>query len=74
MQAAERGSRRLEAAVGLAGPEALTGIMESLKLDSTERVDNLQTLKEIVLRLEHVAAGGQALRRTPDSPRLVRGR
>ena len=56
MQAAERGLRRLEAAVGLTGPEALARILESLKLDSIERVDNLETLKEIVLKLEEVAA------------------
>jgi hypothetical protein len=57
MQAAERGLRRLEAAVGRTGPEALASILESLKLDSIERVDNLETLKEIVLKLEQVAAG-----------------
>jgi hypothetical protein len=56
MQAAERGLRRLEAAVGLTGPEALARILESLKLNSMEKVDNLQTLKEIVLKLEEVAA------------------
>jgi hypothetical protein len=56
MQAAERGLRRLEVAVGLTGPEALARILESLKLDSIERVDNLETLKEIVLKLEDVAA------------------
>ena len=32
-----------------------TGVTE-LKLDSMERVDNLKTLKEIVLKLEEVAA------------------
>ena len=55
MQSAERGLRRLEAAVGLTGPEALAPILESLKLHSIERVDNLETLKEIVLKLEEVA-------------------
>jgi hypothetical protein len=56
MQGAERGLRRLETAVGIAGPEALARILESLKLDSAEKIDNLKTLKEIVLRLEQVAA------------------
>jgi len=55
MQGAERGLRRLEAAVGIAGPEALARILKSLKLDSMERVDNLETLKEIVLKLEEIA-------------------
>ena len=54
MQAAERGLRRLETAVGRTGPEALAGILESLKLDSIEKVDSLETLKEIVLKLEEV--------------------
>jgi hypothetical protein len=56
MQGAERGLRRLETAVGIAGPEALARILEFLKLDSAEKIDNLKTLKEIVLRLEQVAA------------------
>jgi hypothetical protein len=56
MQAAERGLLRLEAAVGLNGPEALARILKSLKLDSVEQVDNLEALKEIVLKLEEVAA------------------
>jgi hypothetical protein len=56
MQAAERGLRRLEAAVGRTGSEAMARILESLKLNSMERVDNLETLKEIVLKLEEVAA------------------
>jgi hypothetical protein len=52
MQAAERGLRRLEAALDSAGPEALTQILRSLKLQSIDRVDNLQTLREVVLALE----------------------
>ncbi|HVI04661.1 MAG TPA: hypothetical protein VM711_01025, partial [Sphingomicrobium sp.] len=55
MQAAKRGLRRLEAAVGLTGPKALARILESLKLNSIEGVDNLETLKEIVLKFEEVA-------------------
>jgi hypothetical protein len=56
MQAAERGLRRLEAAVGLTGPEALARVLESLKVNSIERVDSLEMLKEIVFKLEDVAA------------------
>jgi hypothetical protein len=52
MQAAERGFRRLNAALERVGPEALTQILLSLKLQSIDRVDNLQTLREIVLALE----------------------
>jgi hypothetical protein len=60
MQAAERGLQRLEAAVGVTGPEALARILDSLKLDSIERIDNLKTLKEIVLKLEEIARRKQA--------------
>ena len=49
MQAAERGFRRLDAALERVGPEALTQILRSLKLQSIDLVDNLQTLREIVL-------------------------
>jgi hypothetical protein len=56
MQAANRGLGRLEAAVGRTGPEALAHILRSLKLDSIQKVDNLERLKEIVLKLEEVAA------------------
>jgi hypothetical protein len=60
MQGAERGLRRLEAAVDITGPDALARILESLKLDSMERIDNLETLKEPVLKLEEIARRGQA--------------
>jgi hypothetical protein len=52
MQAAERGFRRLGAVLGRVGSEALTQILRSLKLPSIDQVDNLQTLREIVLALE----------------------
>jgi hypothetical protein len=52
MQAAERGFRRLDAALDRVGPESLTQILRSLNLNSIDRVDNLQTLHEIVLALE----------------------
>jgi hypothetical protein len=55
MQAAERGVHRLDAAVGNVGPEALTQILRSLNLQSLDLVDNLQTLREIVLALERAA-------------------
>ena len=57
MQAAERGFRRLDAALDRVGPEPLTRILRSLKLQALDRVDNLQTLHEIVLALEAAAQG-----------------
>jgi hypothetical protein len=57
MQAAERGFRRLDAALCSVGPEALTKILRSLKVQSIDVVDNLQTLREIVLALEAAALG-----------------
>ena len=55
MQPAERGFRRLDAALDRIGPEALTQILSSLKLQSIDRVDNLKILRQIVLALEAVA-------------------
>lgn len=55
MQAAERGFRRLEAALARVGPEPLQQILHSLKLQSVDRVDNLQTLHQIVIALEAAA-------------------
>jgi len=55
MEAAERGFRRLDAALGRVGPGALTQVLRSLKLQSIDLVDNLQTLREIVLALEAAA-------------------
>jgi hypothetical protein len=57
MQAAERGFRRLDAVLGSAKPEALTQILRSLKVPSIDQVDNLQTLREIVLALEAAVQG-----------------
>jgi len=56
MQGAERRLRRLEGAVGIARPEALARMLECLKLDSLDRIGNLETLKELVSKLEQVAA------------------
>ncbi len=55
MKAAERGFRRLDAALELVGPEPLTQILRSLNLQSIDRVDNLQALHQIVLALETAA-------------------
>jgi hypothetical protein len=55
MQAAERGLRRLDTALERVGPEPLTQILRTLKLQSLTQADNLQTLHQIVLALEAVA-------------------
>jgi len=55
MQSAERGLRRLEAAWNRVGPEALIPILRSLRLNSLAQVDNLETLKRVVLEVEKAA-------------------
>ena len=55
MQSAERGLRRLEAALNRVGPEALVPILRSLRLNSLAQVDNLETLKRVVLEVEKAA-------------------
>lgn len=55
MRSAERGLQRLETALDKAGHEALIPILKSLRIASLERVDNLETLKRIVLELEQAA-------------------
>jgi hypothetical protein len=52
MQAAERGLKRLEAALDRTGPEPLATILRSFNLDSLDRVESLDTLHKIVLMLE----------------------
>lgn len=52
MRSAERGLKRLEAALDKFGPEALVPVLKANRLTSIERVDNLETLKRIVLELE----------------------
>jgi hypothetical protein len=52
MQAAERGLQRLQSALERVGTEPLAGILSSLKVVSLERVDSLETLKQIVLAIE----------------------
>ncbi|MFZ0798469.1 MAG: Rad52/Rad22 family DNA repair protein [Terriglobales bacterium] len=57
MQAAERGFGRLDAALERVGPESLTQVLRSLKLQSIDRVDSLHALHQIVLALEAAARG-----------------
>jgi hypothetical protein len=57
MQAAERGLRRLDAALDRVGPEPLAKVLRSVRLQSLTKVDNLQTLHQIVLALEAAAQG-----------------
>jgi len=52
MQAAERGLKRLEAALDTTGPEPLATILRSFNLNSLDRVESLDTLHKIVLALE----------------------
>jgi len=60
LQAAERGIRRLDAALHITGPEALGSVLQSLRIASLDKVDNLETLKKIVLEMERTAS-----KRTP---------
>jgi hypothetical protein len=52
MQAAERGLNRLHSALEGVEAETLAGILRDVKVVSLNRVDNLETLKQIVLALE----------------------
>jgi hypothetical protein len=55
MRSAERGLKRLEAALDKLGPAALVPVLKEHRLTSIERVDNLELLKQIVLELERSA-------------------
>jgi hypothetical protein len=55
MRSAERGLRRLEAALDKLGPEALIPVLKQHRLTSIERIDNLELLKRIMLELEGAA-------------------
>jgi hypothetical protein len=55
MQGAERGLRRLEAALNRVGPEILVPILRSLQLQSLNQVDCLESLKQVVLAAEEAA-------------------
>jgi hypothetical protein len=52
MQAAERGLGRLQAVLERVGAGALNPVMRSLQLTSLDQVDNLETMKRIILALE----------------------
>ena len=52
MQAAERGLQRLKSALERVGTDPLPRILKSLRVVSLEKVDSLETLKQIVLTLE----------------------
>lgn len=52
MHAADRGLRRLEAALDKTGTEALAEILPSLNLRSLDRVESLETLHKIVVAAE----------------------
>ncbi|MBZ5529790.1 MAG: hypothetical protein LAO20_00025 [Acidobacteriia bacterium] len=52
MQAAERGLRRLDAAMDKTGAEPLAAVLRSLNVKSLDQVDNLETLHKVVLALE----------------------
>jgi hypothetical protein len=56
MESAERGLRRLEAALNRVGPDAVVPTLRSLRLNSLEQVDCLESLKKVVLAAEEAAA------------------
>jgi hypothetical protein len=59
LQAAERGLHRAEAARDKVGLAAFAAVLGSLKLGSLDQIDNLKTLREIVLALEAAAPRGK---------------
>jgi hypothetical protein len=52
MQAAERGLGRLQAVLERVGAGALDPVLRSLQLTSLDQIDNLETMKRIILALE----------------------
>jgi hypothetical protein len=56
MHVAERGISRLKAAIDRTGTEPLTRVLKSLGIASLERMENLETLKRVVVALEEIAA------------------
>jgi len=52
MQAGERGLERLKSVLEKVGADPLANILHSMGIPSLDRVDNLETLKQIVLALE----------------------
>lgn len=55
MQAAERGLRRLDAALNRVEPGTVVAILRALQLNSLDQVDCLESLKKVVLEVERVA-------------------
>lgn len=55
MQSAERGLRRLDETLDRVGAETLVPVLRSLRLDSLDQVDNLDSLRKIVLEVERAA-------------------
>ena len=55
MKSAERGLRRLDVALNRVGPETLIPILRSLRVNSLAQVDNLDSLKKVVLAAEQAA-------------------
>jgi hypothetical protein len=52
MQSAERGLRRLEADLNRVDPEAVVPTLRSLRLNSLEQIDCIESLKKVVLAAE----------------------
>ncbi len=52
MQCAERGLRRLQAALEKTGPQVLDPVLQPLQLKSLNQIESLETLKRIVVALE----------------------
>jgi Uncharacterized protein conserved in bacteria len=52
MQSADRGLRRLEAALDQTGAESLSAVLRELDVKSLDQVSNLETLHKIVIALE----------------------
>ncbi len=57
MQAGERGLNRLKSVLEKVGADPLAKILHSMGIPSLDRVDNLETLKQIVLALEALPPG-----------------
>jgi len=54
-QSAERGLRRLEAALNRVGPDAVVTTLRSLRLNSLDHVNCLESLKKVVLAAKGAA-------------------
>ncbi len=56
LKAAERGLLRAKAARDKAGLASFVALLRSLKLSSLDQIDNLKTLREVVVALEATAS------------------